>query len=149
LQRVVFAGVTKKNRQLAINQWFRGRDSGSLGNPEIVNEFCDCGLQLPPLAAMLRLHTQKTPWSPTGNTTEQNDLKSNDQDHEIRANKEGKLTIVSISKKKIENWKPKETREWQKWKKSTRDRRKASKRLTASWNLANLGSKQGGSSSPG
>jgi hypothetical protein len=92
---------------------------------------------------------RRTPWSPTGNTTEQNDHESNDQDHEIRANKEGKLTIVSISKKKIENWKPKETREWQKWKKSTKDRRKASKRLTASWNLANPGSKQGGSSSPG
>jgi hypothetical protein len=57
----------------------------------------------------------KSPCNPTANAAELTEVKQNDPDHEIRSNKDGKLTIVSITKKKIKNWKPKATREWQKW----------------------------------
>jgi hypothetical protein len=54
-----------------------------------------------------------TPWKSTANPTKPNDNDPTAQEHEIRANKSGLLTLRSINQQGIKHWKPKiRTRDW-------------------------------------
>lgn len=69
-----------------------------------------------PLIKAIFGNTTGATWKPTANstTTENKNMVNdhkNDHDHEIQANKDGNLMIMSISKTKKEKWRPQNMQE--------------------------------------